>query len=67
MNFAFVNIYYLNNVSFGVDNIKTIKGTYSLIIMAEDFQITDKKYSYLFLSHLKILSHWIIFFETILF
>ena len=37
MNFAFVNIFYLNNVSFGVDNVKTINGTYSLTIMAEDF------------------------------
>ena len=37
MNFAFVNMFYLNNVSFGVDNIKTISGKYSLTIMAEDF------------------------------
>ena len=37
MNFAFVNIFYLNNASFGVDNVKTINGTYSLKIMAEDF------------------------------
>ena len=37
MNFAFVNIFYLNNVSFGVDNVKTINGTYSLTIMADDF------------------------------
>ena len=37
MNFAFVNMFYLNNVSFGVDNIKIISGTYSLTIMAEDF------------------------------
>ena len=37
MNFAFVNIFYLNKVSFGVDNVKTINGTYSLTIMAEDF------------------------------
>ena len=37
MNFAFLNIFYLNNVSFGVDNVKTINGTYSLTIMAEDF------------------------------
>ena len=37
MIFAFVNIFCLNNVSFGVDNIKTINGTYSLTIMAEDF------------------------------
>ena len=37
MNFAFVYIFYLNNVSFGVDNVKTINGTYSLTIMAEDF------------------------------
>ena len=37
MNFAFVKIFYLNNVSFGVDNVKTINGTYSLTIMAEDF------------------------------
>ena len=37
MNFAFVNIFYLNKVLFGVDNAKTINGTYSLTIMAEDF------------------------------
>ena len=37
MNFAFVNLFYLNNVSFGVDDVKTINGTYSLIIIAEDF------------------------------
>ena len=37
MNFAFVNIFYLNKLSFGVDNVKTINGTYSLTIMAEDF------------------------------
>ena len=33
MNFAFVNIFYLNNVWFGVDNVKTINGTYSRTIM----------------------------------
>ena len=37
LNFTFVNIFYVNNVSFGVDNVKTINGTYSLTIMAEDF------------------------------
>ena len=37
MNFTFVNIFYLNNVSFGADNVKSINGTYSLTIMAEDF------------------------------
>ena len=37
MNFAFVNIVYLDNISFGVDNVKTINGTYSLTLMAEDF------------------------------
>ena len=37
MNFAFVNRFYLNNVSFGVDNVKSINGTYSLTIMAEVF------------------------------
>ena len=37
MNFAFLDLFYLNNVSFGVDNVKTINGTYSLTIMAEDF------------------------------
>ena len=37
MNFAFVDILYLKNVSFGVDNVKTINGTYSLTVMAEDF------------------------------
>ena len=37
MNFAFVNIFYLNIVSFGVNNVKAINGIYSLMIMAEDF------------------------------
>ena len=37
MNFAFVNIFYLNNVSFGVDNVKTINSTYSLTIFPEVF------------------------------
>ena len=37
MHFAFVNIFYLNNISFGVDNVKTINDLYSLTIMAEDF------------------------------
>ena len=37
MNFASVNIFYLNNVSFGVDNVKIINGRYSLTTMAEEF------------------------------
>ena len=37
MNFVFVNIFYPNNISFGVDNVKTINGMYSLTIMAEGF------------------------------
>ena len=37
MNFAFVNIFYLNTISFGADNVKTIHVTYSVTIMAEDF------------------------------
>ena len=37
MNFTFVNIFYLNNVSFCEDNIKSINGMFSLTIMAEDF------------------------------
>ena len=37
MNFAFIDTFYLNNVSFGVNNVKIINGTYSLTIMAEDF------------------------------
>ena len=37
MNFAFVNTFYLNNASFGVDSVKTINGTYSLAIKAEGF------------------------------
>ena len=40
MNFAFINIFYINNVSFDVDNIKTINGSFSLTIMAEDFSLT---------------------------
>ena len=37
INFAFINIFYINNVSFDVDNIKTINRTCSLTIMAENF------------------------------
>ena len=37
MDFGFINIFYLNNASIGVDNVKTINGTFSLGIMAEDF------------------------------
>ena len=37
MNFAFINMFYLNNESFGVDNVKTINGTYSLTIMDKNF------------------------------
>ena len=37
INFAFINIFCINNVSFDVDNVKTINGTFSLAIMAEDF------------------------------
>ena len=37
INVAFVNIFYLNNVLLCIDNVKTINGTYSLTIMAEDF------------------------------
>ena len=37
MNFAFANIFYLNNVSFGVDNVKAINDVYSLTNVAEDF------------------------------
>ena len=67
MNFAFVNMFYLNNVSFGVDNIKTISGTYSLTIMAEDFSSYGQEVFIPVLSHLKIPCHWIMFFRTILF
>ena len=37
MNFSFVNIFYLNNVSFDVENVKAVNGAFSLTIMAEDF------------------------------
>ena len=37
MNFAFVDVFYLNNISFGVDNIKAVNGKYSLTIMDEHF------------------------------
>ena len=37
MNFDFVDIFYLKNISFGVYDVKTINGTYSLTIMAENF------------------------------
>ena len=37
MDFGFINIFYLGNASIGVDNVKTINGTFLLGIMAEDF------------------------------
>ena len=36
MNFAFVDVFDINNMSFGVDNVEGINGTYSLTIMAEN-------------------------------
>ena len=66
MNFVFVNIFYLNNVSFRVDKVKTISGTYSLMIIAEDFSNYGQEVYISVSVTLKILSHWIIFFGTIL-
>ena len=37
MNFAFINIFYINNVSFDVDNVKVINGTFPLTNVAENF------------------------------
>ena len=36
MNFAFIYICYVNNVSFDVDNVNTINGMFLLTILAED-------------------------------
>ena len=36
MNFAFINIFDINNVSLDVDNVKTFNSMFSLTIMAED-------------------------------
>ena len=66
MNFVFVNIFYLNNVSFRVDKVKTISGTYSLMIIAEDFSNYGQEVYISVSVTLKILSHWIVFFGTIL-
>ena len=66
MNFVFVNIFYLNNASFRVDKVKTISGTYSLMIIAEDFSNYGQEVYISVSVTLKILSHWIIFFGTIL-
>ena len=35
-NFVFINMFYINNVSFNVDNVKAINGTFSLTIMADE-------------------------------
>ena len=35
-NFAFINILYINNVSFNVGKVKTINGSFSVTIMAEE-------------------------------
>ena len=37
MNFAFINIFYINNISFDVDNVKVINGTFPLTNVAENF------------------------------
>ena len=66
MNFVFVNIFYLNSVSFRVDKVKIISGTYSLMIIAEDFSNYGQEVYISVSVTLKILSHWIIFFGTIL-
>ena len=66
MNFVFVNIFYLNNVSFRVDKVKIISGTYSLMIIAADFSNYGQEVYISVSVTLKILSHWIIFFGTIL-
>ena len=67
MNFAFINIFYLNNVSFDVDNVKTINDTYSLMIMAEDFSNYGQEVFISVSVTAEKTSHWIIFFGTILF
>ena len=67
MNFAFINTFYLNNVSFDVDNVKTINDTYSLMIMAEDFSNYGQEVFISVSVTAEKTSHWIIFFGTILF
>ena len=57
INFAFINIVYINIVSFDVDNVKAINSTNRWQLWLKIFKFTGKKYSYLFLSHLKILSY----------
>ena len=37
MNFAFINIFYINKVLIDVDNVKTTNGTFSLTIRDENF------------------------------
>ena len=37
MNFAFINIFYINNESSDVDKVNTINGMFLLTIMAQDF------------------------------
>ena len=67
MNFAFINIFYINNISFDVDNVKTINSTFSLTIMAEDFS-NYRHEIFIFVSvkpKNTTLRHWVIFFETI--
>ena len=37
MNFAFINIFYINNESSDVDKVNTINGMFLLTITAQDF------------------------------
>ena len=37
ISFAFINTFYVNNISFDVDNVKTVNDTFSLKVVAGDF------------------------------
>ena len=52
MHFAFINIIYISDVSFDVDNVKTINGQEVFISVSVTLENANQ---------------WIIFFKTILF
>ena len=51
MNFVFINISYLNSVSLGVGNVKTITDAYSLTNMADDFSSYGQEVFYISFCH----------------
>ena len=45
LNFAFINIFYIGNVSVNADYVKAIHDTFSLTVLAEDISSHGKRWN----------------------